>query len=368
MRITIKLKLALAFGLIIALLLGAAAFSVSGLANLNNGLTEMVQGPVARIITATTVRSTLMEIIGAEKSLILENDAQKMQAFDAELSHAVADMDGLISEGEKNASTEEKSKYDALKSTWDNFKTQDAKLRELALDNKDNEARDLSHGALRQLAADATKTTQELMAVTQAEMKERQAASAQTYASIRNGLIIAVAAALIFAVGAAVWISMNIARGLGRMMTVANAVAIGDLNQKVEIKTNDEIKDLVETFNGMTDNLRATAALADQVADGDLSVQAKPLSDKDTLGLALQRMVENLRATAKLADQVADGDLMVQPQPLSDKDVMGLALERMVERLRGVVADASAAADNVSSGSQEMSASSEQLSQGATEQ
>jgi methyl-accepting chemotaxis protein len=53
---------------------------------------------------------------------------------------------------------------------------------------------------------------------------------------------------------------------------------------------------------------------------------------------------------------------------LSDKDTLGLALERMVERLRSVVGNALIASDSVSSGSQQLSATSEQISQGATEQ
>ncbi|MCI3135423.1 methyl-accepting chemotaxis protein [Phenylobacterium aquaticum] len=110
---------------------------------------------------------------------------------------------------------------------------------------------------------------------------------------------------------------------------MAQGVAIGDLNQQVESKSNDEIKDVIDTVNIMTKNLRATAVLADAVADGDLTVQPKPLSDKDTLGLAL---------------------------------------ERMVDRLRGVVADAISASENVSAGSQQLSSASEQVSQGATEQ
>ncbi len=94
-------------------------------------------------------------------------------------------------------------------------------------------------------------------------------------------------------------------------------------------RTNDEIRDLVETINKMTANLRQIAGIASQIANGDLTVAPKPLSDKDTLGLSL---------------------------------------ESMVERLRGVVADALAASENVSSGSQQLSSGSEQLSQGATEQ
>jgi methyl-accepting chemotaxis protein len=149
------------------------------------------------------------------------------------------------------------------------------------------------------------------------------------YAVIRSVLIALSVIAVLVATAAAVWISLNISKGLGKIAALAGAVAIGDLDQQVEVTSNDEIKDLVDTVNTMTANLRATAALADQIADGDLTVRVQPLSDKDSLGLALARMVE---------------------------------------RLQGVVADAISASENVSAGSQELSAASEQVSQGATEQ
>jgi methyl-accepting chemotaxis protein len=149
------------------------------------------------------------------------------------------------------------------------------------------------------------------------------------YAHSRNLLIGMGIGLVVFSFLVALWIALGISSGLRKIMGVANAVSIGDLNQNVEIKTNDEIKDLVDTINVMT---------------------------------------SNLRNTANIADQIANGDLMVSPKPLSEKDVLGLALQSMVERLRGVVADALAASSNVSSGSQELSASSETLSQGATEQ
>lgn len=79
-------------------------------------------------------------------------------------------------------------------------------------------------------------------------------------------------------------------------------------------------------------------------------------------------MTENLRATAKIADAIADGELTTEAKRRSDKDAIGIALERMLSRLRTVVTEASNAADNVSAGSQELSTGSEQLSQGATEQ
>jgi methyl-accepting chemotaxis protein len=112
-------------------------------------------------------------------------------------------------------------------------------------------------------------------------------------------------------------------------VTLANAVALGDLDQTIAVKSNDEIKDVVDALNTMTSNLRDTAGVADAIANGDLTIEAKPLSDRDTLGMAL---------------------------------------ERMLEKLRSVVSEALSASDNVSAGSQELSSSAEELSQGATEQ
>ncbi len=147
--------------------------------------------------------------------------------------------------------------------------------------------------------------------------------------SSRNLLIGGLAVMFILSVAVALWIALGISSGLKKVKTVADAVAIGDLDQNIDIKSNDEIKDVVDSVRVMTGNLRETARVADQIANGELTVNVKPLSDKDTLGISLKSMVE---------------------------------------RLRGVVGDALAAGDNVSSGSQELSASSEQLSQGATEQ
>jgi methyl-accepting chemotaxis protein len=153
------------------------------------------------------------------------------------------------------------------------------------------------------------------------------AAADATFA--RNLLIAIVLGTLLVALFAATWIAVSISRGLSSAVGLANAVAIGDLGQSITVKTNDEIGDLVTSLNSMTANLNATAAVADAIASGNLTVEARPLSDKDTLGIAL---------------------------------------ENMLGKLRDVVGQVTTAAENMSSGSQELSASAEQLSQGSTEQ
>ena len=160
-------------------------------------------------------------------------------------------------------------------------------------------------------------------------MDEAARQAAQDGANAKTMMISIIVVSLLIAAGSAIWIALNISRGLGRAVGLAEAVAIGDLSQKIDAVSDDEVGDLIKSLTTMTGNLNATAAVASEIAQGDLTVAAKRLSDKDTLGIAL---------------------------------------ERMVEKLRQIVAEALTAAQNVSAGSQELSASAEQLSQGATEQ
>jgi methyl-accepting chemotaxis protein len=329
MRFTIKLKLGLAFGLVILLLMGAAGYGISGLSTLNATMTSLVKGPAASISLAGQVRSELLEIVRAEKNLIIETDMTKMKVFDNMITEERGVFEGLLDEGERSPSPEIREKYTELRAVWETLKPLDSQERSLGLANQNGPAQALSEGALGQAVNQASAVTQDIVTLANDEMQSQQVAASRTYTSTRNVLITVAVGALVIAITAALWLALSISKGLGKITLLAEAVAIGDLEKTVQVNSNDEIKDLIDTVNGMCANLRATAAIADRIAEGDLTVQPKPLSDKDTLGLAL---------------------------------------ERMTQRLRNVVGNALAAAGSVSSGSQELSATAEQVSEGATEQ
>jgi methyl-accepting chemotaxis protein len=368
MRLTIKTSLVLAFGLIVVMLGGAAWFGISGLSTMNKTVVWIIDGPVERMQTVEELHANLLDVARQEKNLILETNPEKMRGFTDTIMQLRATVDALLDHAEKIASEQAKPKYALLRSNWETFKQDDSKLQQLALADKDAEAKALNVGEMRQVNAVMLNVTNELVKMTQKQMQTERAAAENTYESSRSILFGVSLAALLLAIGAASWVILTVSRGLKKIADMAEAVSIGDLNHTIEIKENNEIRDVVNRVNVMTENLRQTAGMADKISEGDLSVQPKPLSDKDILGQSLERMVANLRVSAGLANQIAEGDLMVQPKPMSDKDLLGNALKNMVDRLRSVVADALTASDNVSSGSEELSAASEQVSQGATEQ
>jgi methyl-accepting chemotaxis protein len=329
MRFTIKLKLGLAFGGIIALLLVAAGFGINGVKAMNQNFADLVSGPVEKMQVAQDVRITLLEVVRAEKNIILSDDPKIMQTYDSNLNELRSKMDGLLARGYEIGGAQGKPIYAEMQKAWEAIKPLDTKLRELAMSGKKAEAKEISFGALYQPNMALLNHSIERVQRSKDLMKESLGEAAKDYNSTSTMLITATAIALLLALGAATWIMLLIGRGLAKVTRLVEAVSIGDLNQTVDVRSNDEIKDVAN---------------------------------------AVETMTKNLRLTASIADKIAEGDLTAQPKPLSDKDTLGRALERMVDKLRDVVTNANNAAENVASGSQELSSAAEQVSQGATEQ
>jgi methyl-accepting chemotaxis protein len=329
MRATIKLKLGITFSLVIVMLLIVSVIAITRMSSLNTAITDLIQGPAARLETAQQIRTAFGDLARQERSMALTNDPALVKIFDDKANKARSDFEELLTKGESIASEKGKDGWRAIRTNFEDFKPVDDKIRSFARNDQNAESAALSLGAGREANDRISKQVDELVTLAQADMKQVDQDTNELYNNARTLVITVAVIALLFASAGAVWISLIVSRGLKSIGVAVSAVAIGDLGQDVKITSNDEIKDLVDTVNSMTANLRVSAGLADKIADGDLTVQHHPLSDKDTLGLALVRMIE---------------------------------------RLRGVVGDAGSAAENVSAGSQELSANSEQVSQGATEQ
>ena len=82
----------------------------------------------------------------------------------------------------------------------------------------------------------------------------------------------------------------------------------GDLDQKVDVDSKDEIGELAATFNGMVAYLKEMASVSEAMAGGDLTVKVEPRSSKDTLANAFRKMLENM---GRLVRQVRDNAAQV---------------------------------------------------------
>jgi methyl-accepting chemotaxis protein len=371
MRFTIKAKLATAFAAIIVMVSAMALLSITNLSSLNTAITDIVAGPVEDLEMSKALAEAISDGIRAEKNAIMNTDPTAIAGYRALLDDSHKQAEAIISSLETKSTETLKALVADIKADYADLVRIEDRIIELATMNtaeSNAEAAKLSMGDGARATEAVLKRIDDITTLINQDLKRTDEATNQQYAQAFNAVAGMSGLLLVLSISIAVWIAIGIGRGLKSAATAINAVALGDLNNDVKVKTNDEIKDLVDTLNVMTANLRGTAAMADEISKGNLAVDVKILSDKDTLGLSMRNMVKNLNASAVVAEEIANGNLTINITPQSEKDRLGVSLRDMVDRLRGVVADAIAASINVSSGSQELSASSEQVSQGATEQ
>jgi methyl-accepting chemotaxis protein len=326
MRLTVKAKLAGAFGLVILLSMVAGAVGYMKLGDMVDTAESLVSR-AGRMEKAAELEKGILLQVRAEKNSIIASEKNYDQ-FVADLAKIREQLLKTKDEIYSGATDRGKKLIDAFSAAYVKLNAyQDETVRLAKLDKAAATDRSMNDG--RKVVADALDAANAYISLVKQAMAEQTEQARQDGSRAEMLLIILVISSFLIAVAAATWIALNISRGLSHAVNLADAVAIGDLSQKIDVVSNDEIGDLIKSLNAMTVNLNGTAAVANEIAQGNLIVEAKRLSDKDTLGMAL---------------------------------------ERMVEKLRTIVAEALTAAQNVSAGSQELSASAEQLSQGATEQ
>ena len=129
-------------------------------------------------------------------------------------------------------------------------------------------------------------------------------------------MILGFLAVLVLGASIALRSAKAITSPLAQLIDVSRQIAhSGDLDQKVEITSDDEVGELARTFNSMVDYLREMAAISEAIAGGDLSAEINPRSQRDTLGNAFREMTFGLRSLVKnvrdSAAQVASGSNQV---------------------------------------------------------
>ena len=88
---------------------------------------------------------------------------------------------------------------------------------------------------------------------------------------------------------------VTIGKPLASLVSTSEALAEGDVNQEIRVKSHDEVGDLATAYSRVIEYMKEMAEATGKVADGDLSIEAKPRSDRDVLGHAHARLIAGQR-------------------------------------------------------------------------
>ncbi|MBF0320650.1 MAG: methyl-accepting chemotaxis protein [Nitrospirae bacterium] len=256
--------------------------------------------------------------------------------------------------------------------------------------------------------------------ITSEDLKRKDKASDEGEEAAIRHLIIVSIAAIIMAIFLGIFIARIISAPLKKGVALAEGIASGDLSQQLNIDSKDETGQLAKAMtemmsivklivqeiqvavdsvregnlgkrgnaekfqgdwknliNGLNDLIEAfvkpinvTSHYVEKISIGDLppKITDEYKGDFNKIKNNLNALIDAEQEIATIAVELSKGNLMLKAEERSDKDKLMQAIAIMIIKLTEVVVDVQTAAEQVASGSNEMSATTEQLSQGASEQ
>ena len=346
MRATIKAKLAGTFTLVIALLCLVVGVGMTRAGALNDMILQVIDGPARRIQLSLTADADVGRAIRAEKNMMLTTDAAEMRELEAKFDGLDGKIRSSLNEGLKIATEQGRPVWTKSLEEWQAYKTVSDRARDLAMQNHNEEAGRLSMTEGRQIATRLSDTLGKLTDITQAQLVKAKVDSAALYASARTTLLTTAIIAVLIAIAGAVWIAQLVSTGLAKVSEAVSAVADGDLSTEVSVKSDDEIKDLVDVVNQMTERLRdtigQTALAAQNVAAGSqqLASSSEQVSQGATeqaaaaeeASASMEQMAANVKQNADNASQTEK----IARQSSQDAEQSGVAVQKAVVAMRTI--------------------------------
>ncbi|HJO66873.1 MAG TPA: methyl-accepting chemotaxis protein, partial [Sphingomonas sanguinis] len=346
MRATIKMKLAGTFVIVLLLLAVVVGIGISRINALNTMISDTIDGPAQRIKLSLTADGDVGRAIRAEKNMMLSEDMSANRNYDASFNDYSTKVEASLNSGLKIATAQGRPVWTKALEEWRDYKEVSARARALAMDNHNAAAAQISITEGRVIAVHLGETLNKLADITQGQMVKAKEDAAALYASARTTMMVTAVVALLIAIAGGVWIAMLVSSGLRKIDEAVSAVADGDLSKEVQVRSNDEIKDLVETVNRMTSRLRdtigQTALAAQNVAAGSqqLSSSSEQVSQGATeqaaaaeeASASMEQMAANIKQNADNATQTEK----IARQSSQDAEISGQAVQKAVIAMRTI--------------------------------
>jgi methyl-accepting chemotaxis protein len=365
-------RIAAGFAALIAISMSLGIFAYRQIGVINAGAIDIAENSLPSVYVMGQIHTHAQKMLTLQLEHINSSDAQDMARVEADLRE-IRDQEAIwYQKYEKLFSNDEDRRLfgdmQAAQKAFNDIWEEILPISRIGTAEANKRALNIANTRLRPLHTHYLETIAKEIAFNQDLAAESSRNVAAAGSSARTGVIIGLITAFLVAVGISFFIVRSITGPLKKAVELLDQVAKGDLAHTADATSKDEVGGMLRSLNGMIENLKGTVQVATRISEGDLTVRAKVLSEKDELGHALTAMLENLNATAQIATRISEGDLTVRAKVLSEKDALGQALTAMLHNLRNTVSEVATAAANVASGSQEMSATAQQLSEGATEQ
>ncbi len=361
-NLKIGLKLAVGFAIMILLMVGLAVDGYYSTEKIEGLLEEtlLTRLPITNLILSAD--RDLQQMLVAERSLIFAPPGSEQ--FKTQLNDYQENKEQAKQRWGKAAAlfTQEDNKKVAQTfqqdwAAWEKLSSQVINFCQAGTDSDRQQAIALSMGA----AGSAFETMREHINTVQDVNDAVIAATQDRATAVHHGVLVSilimVSLAILAALALAFFMTRSIAAPIRKGVALAEQIALGDLRQRLNLNQKDEVGQLGLALDRMVDSLNSSAAMAEAIAEGDLTQDVKPASEQDRLGNAFKAMVENLREIvggiqlageqiASGAGQVADSSQSLSQgatESASSLEEVSASMHQLTEQVRVNSENASAA-------------------------
>lgn len=346
MRLTLKVKLGATFAFIVAMSAVSMFFALQNLGALNASINDIVNVGAKTVITTDQFIIDTTKIMRDVREHILNTNDNEIKAVEERIADAQNRVADEIKQLKELADEEDLAQLAGVEAALNELRDVNNQALEFSRVNRNEEAADLALRKARPLWTKVQDAINTYSKDQEAELAGQVEQSAELYASSRTLLIGLLAVSSLIAVGAALWIVLSITKAVSGAVTLARAVADGDLNTSVSVKSNDEIKDLVDALNQMVAKLKEVVgevvSATRNVAAGsqELSAAAEQLSQgaveqsssTEEASASVEQMAANIKQNADNAGQTQ----AIARQAAVDAETSGKAVGEAVKAMETI--------------------------------
>jgi methyl-accepting chemotaxis protein WspA len=293
---TVRKKIVLGFSAVTLLMVALCAFAYIQLRDIEAQALELRKESVPGLYLTGRLQAISISTYTSVQQLTLERDPSRMQQIRAYLEEKTAERLDLLKKYEPTITTDKQRElYEATKTALAPYMVVRRQVESLSADPKTKaDAAKLQRDQLESLYVKLQEAIQAELAFNKATADEAGQQIQETVAKARTGMLVSLLIGVILALTAGYLVVQAIDRPLARLVAAMELLRGGDFSQKITLAQDGEFSILANGLNLVTDSLQEMAKKAEQVADGNLAIEVKGLSQKDVLGNALAEMVQKL--------------------------------------------------------------------------
>ena len=317
----IGMRLTLAFGLVLLLMVLAAGLAIDQLGKASTATGRVVQDRMPKVVIAHDIIDNVNIIARVIRNEALLEDRNKILAEDARIEVATKQITDDLGKLDKAVTSEEGRKL--LKAITDaraGYLPLRNELRDMMKSGQKKEAVPILLGKFRDLQNAYMASVTDLIAFqTKLALDDGEAAAAGAKAA-RMEMIVLTAIALVLGMMLAWFIGASIVKPVNRCAAIAEEVAKGNTAVQFPEFTKDETGTLLQAMKRMTDNIRALAAdavmLSKAAVDGKLATRADASRHEGDYRAIVQgvndtldAVINPLNVAATYVDRISKGDI-----------------------------------------------------------